>query len=714
MNAMDAFRSEPRRAPSPAQEQATERATARAAQRTAARSIERASDRHALRDIERDQAESPEAQRRAVGSEFSALLALLAGTEAPVRPDPAKHGLETIGIPIEPLRARDEDASNEDAVNAQASALELAARSRWGSEPGAGSQISESALDRHIGQPTDSATVVSVPPGQRQTPGNEAAIQRTQTREAILRASSRGAASVEQLRALGDSKGADARAALDALLAQAGTPSGARLAARAIMTNTNASLLNGVSEGSWLDARDARRSEPSELAALMAMANSTASASSAGHANGADVTTPATALAGLDPELRTRVGRVIERMKSEYGHDVTIVETVRSQARQDWLYEQGRSRAGAVVTWTRDSAHTTGEAVDVIIDGSYQNASGFARLQRIAREEGLRTLGMKDPGHLELLHRGSTASGAAASANTNRTTSSTLEPAGAAGVARVAGVAGVATVARITDVQTSPSTGNGGLQAITASASGRSSHNASNQQDGAQGDRSDSSSRSGHRSVETPPRVTDNIPAFGSAGGGATAHAVTSGTERASTGPVTGSGEHVQRVADIQQLRADAPAGPLARMTLNIDNANGTQEQITVNLRGNTVSTHIATDAVTADRLRLRTADLQDALGRHGLEGDAVRISGTRTEATDPARMTGLDRDALKVLAGTAASGDSASQGSAGGQRDRSASERQRDWQHESTRRDQATDARGERQEQQGRQRRQYPFPGNE
>lgn len=201
MNAMDAFRSEPRRALSPAQEQATERATARAAQRTAARSIERASDRHALRDIERDQAESPEAQRRAVGSEFSALLALLAGTEAPVRPDPAKHGLETIGIPIEPLRARDEDASNEDAVSAQAGALELAARSRWGSPPGAGSQISESALDSHVGQPTDRAAAVSGPPGQRQTPGNEAAIQRTQTRDAILRASSRGAASVEQLRA---------------------------------------------------------------------------------------------------------------------------------------------------------------------------------------------------------------------------------------------------------------------------------------------------------------------------------------------------------------------------------------------------------------------------------------------------------------------------------------------------------------------------------
>jgi hypothetical protein len=98
----------------------------------------------------------------------------------------------------------------------------------------------------------------------------------------------------------------------------------------------------------------------------------------------------------LIPELRSRVQRVIDRMRHEYGHEVTIVETARSQERQDHLFDQGRSRPGAIVTWTRDSAHTHGAAADVIVDGSWENGLGFARLQEIAKEEGLRTLGMKD------------------------------------------------------------------------------------------------------------------------------------------------------------------------------------------------------------------------------------------------------------------------------------------------------------------------------
>ncbi|MFN5582664.1 MAG: hypothetical protein ACK5BA_09175, partial [Gemmatimonas sp.] len=71
------------------------------------------------------------------------------------------------------------------------------------------------------------------------------------------------------------------------------------------------------------------------------------------------------------------------------------METTRSQERQDWLFEQGRTRGGPVVTWTRDSAHTRGAAVDVMIDSTWDNPAGYARLQRIAREEGLRTLGMR-------------------------------------------------------------------------------------------------------------------------------------------------------------------------------------------------------------------------------------------------------------------------------------------------------------------------------
>jgi hypothetical protein len=108
---------------------------------------------------------------------------------------------------------------------------------------------------------------------------------------------------------------------------------------------------------------------------------------------------------GLDlvaPELRARLERVIERMESEYGYQVEVVETYRSQARQNALFAQGRTEPGPVVTWTRASNHTSGRAADLVIDGSYDAALPYERLMRIAREEGLRTLGPRDPGHVEL------------------------------------------------------------------------------------------------------------------------------------------------------------------------------------------------------------------------------------------------------------------------------------------------------------------------
>jgi len=116
-------------------------------------------------------------------------------------------------------------------------------------------------------------------------------------------------------------------------------------------------------------------------------------------------TDPKTVVRGMDslaPEFRDRLERVIERMETEFGYKVDVVETYRSQSRQDALFAQGRTEAGPVVTWTRASNHTAGRAADLIIDGSYDDPLSYERLTRIAREEGLRTLGARDPGHIEL------------------------------------------------------------------------------------------------------------------------------------------------------------------------------------------------------------------------------------------------------------------------------------------------------------------------
>lgn len=104
----------------------------------------------------------------------------------------------------------------------------------------------------------------------------------------------------------------------------------------------------------------------------------------------------------LHPVFRERLLRVLWRMQYTYGYHVSILETVRSQVRQDSLYRQGRVVRGPVVTWTRASLHADGLAADVQIEGATNRPAAFDRLWRVAHEEGLRTLGTIDPGHLEL------------------------------------------------------------------------------------------------------------------------------------------------------------------------------------------------------------------------------------------------------------------------------------------------------------------------
>lgn len=50
----------------------------------------------------------------------------------------------------------------------------------------------------------------------------------------------------------------------------------------------------------------------------------------------------------------------------ENGLDFIVTETYRSQERQNYLYEQGRTRPGKVVTWTKNSRHTSRRAWDIV------------------------------------------------------------------------------------------------------------------------------------------------------------------------------------------------------------------------------------------------------------------------------------------------------------------------------------------------------------
>lgn len=74
------------------------------------------------------------------------------------------------------------------------------------------------------------------------------------------------------------------------------------------------------------------------------------------------------------------------------GLNVLITETYRSQERQDYLYAQGRTRAGKKVTWTKKSRHTSRRAWDIcknVKGQEYSDDSFFKACGKIADKFGI-------------------------------------------------------------------------------------------------------------------------------------------------------------------------------------------------------------------------------------------------------------------------------------------------------------------------------------
>ncbi len=382
----------------------------------------------------------------------------------------------------------------------------------------------------------------------------------------------------------------------------------------------------------------------------------------------ADITSAVRDIEALAPEFRARVDRIIDRMRDEFGHVVEIVETVRAPERQEHLFAQGRTAPGPVVTWTTNSAHLTGEAADVIIDGKWNHPTAYARLHEIAREEGVNTLGMRDPGHLEL--RGS-AAGSANSASAQRSASRFAPSSGMAQVAAVARVAQVAQVAQVArpgsgarlmpteptgEPSAAPRLGDATMiasRALPSSASGDtrggSTHSGSERE---RGSGSDSGSDRDRRSV-----VSETTSASGSLSasvdrvldGGAPKVAAPAGSTAA------------ERAEAIAVLTDDAPVRDISSLTMQIDSPDG-PEEIRVNVRGGAVGAQVLTsNAGLADRLRMQTADLQDALGRHGLDTESLRVQQTSRAHEGDAVRVGLSDRAELLKAAAAGQGQQSS-----------------------------------------------------
>lgn len=104
-----------------------------------------------------------------------------------------------------------------------------------------------------------------------------------------------------------------------------------------------------------------------------------------------DVTKACREINELSMQAQKACALFLERCK-QAGLNVLVVETYRSQARQDYLYQQGRTRPGKKVTWTHNSRHTSRRAWDIcknVKGQEYSDSNFFKRCGAIAKELGI-------------------------------------------------------------------------------------------------------------------------------------------------------------------------------------------------------------------------------------------------------------------------------------------------------------------------------------
>ena len=96
-------------------------------------------------------------------------------------------------------------------------------------------------------------------------------------------------------------------------------------------------------------------------------------------------------ISALTPQAQKACKLFLEKCKAE-NLPVLITETYRSQERQNYLYQQGRTRPGNIVTWTKNSRHTSRRAWDIcknVKGQEYSDSSFFKKCGEIAKQLGI-------------------------------------------------------------------------------------------------------------------------------------------------------------------------------------------------------------------------------------------------------------------------------------------------------------------------------------
>ncbi|MGE8141839.1 M15 family metallopeptidase [Novosphingobium sp. NPDC080210] len=90
-------------------------------------------------------------------------------------------------------------------------------------------------------------------------------------------------------------------------------------------------------------------------------------------------------LLGVHPDMVKVVNRALQICSQTGGPDFSVIEGVRTEARQKQLYAQGRTTPGPIVTWTLKSNHFRnkvtgyGHAVD-LFPGSWNDVKLFEKM----------------------------------------------------------------------------------------------------------------------------------------------------------------------------------------------------------------------------------------------------------------------------------------------------------------------------------------------
>ncbi len=383
----------------------------------------------------------------------------------------------------------------------------------------------------------------------------------------------------------------------------------------------------------------------------------------------------------VDPELRTRLGRVIDRMRVEHGHNVKVVEGFRTPERQNALFAQGRTAPGNVVTWTQNSMHSEGLAVDVVVDGSYAPHEGYRRLAQIAKEEGLQSLGPSDPGHLQLTKSGQETPVQGERIARIAQVDATAVPATQAQVAEPARVALQASIAEPAAVAQPAQIGRPAEVALP----GSDGVPIVSEPPALSGDRVALQSTAGETPDQALPSLaasntgttTDEDPSFGehertlafaraalrrerSREGSPRANRsqpaaefdprlnASALAETAQAAPATASvktpsivsAEALHRVTQVRELQELAYPKKLGQVTLRMLDGMSEEARMRVSLIGDGVATSIGVrDLAQADRMRSRIGILEQALRQRGLEPASTRVAALAAATTADAAV---------------------------------------------------------------------------